>query len=108
VLYCLQEEKYYLIDFGDWRWEWAEFDIIHFLLFWAAAFKKERFLLVISSFLNGYNKRRTISVEKWQEMYPQAESYFDQRRQQFNKQELNSSRDEKINREKIFTADFGV
>ncbi|MCF7859106.1 MAG: hypothetical protein K9N07_07270 [Candidatus Cloacimonetes bacterium] len=101
VLYCLEEKKYYLIDFVDWRWEKAEFDLIHFLLFWAGALSELEFYVAMKEFLAGYNTLRSISAETWQELYPQVVQYFDGRREHFGKREKKGGGEETINRKML-------
>lgn len=106
VLYVCSEDKYYLIDFVDWRWEYPEFDIIHFLMFFTAFYDQKNYIKICEDYISGYRKLRDIDQSKWQNSFKKAESYFDNRRKKFDKREINSSPDVSVNREYLRSLDL--
>lgn len=103
VIFVPTEKKYYLIDFVDWRWELPEFDIIHFLLFWTAAYDNSCFRSITNDFIDGYRSIRHIDPENWTKCYYKAENYFNERRKLFRKKDLNNSLDLSPNKEYLQT-----
>ena len=101
VLYCPDEQKYYLIDFVDWRWEMAEYDVIHFLLFWAAALNESDYYKLTGKFYSGWKSIHKTSITDWDFSYQRAVKYFIERRKSYGKKEQNNGGDEMINRERI-------
>ncbi len=99
IIYDHRSEKYYLIDFVDWRWEYAEFDLIHFLLFWASVKPGTDFLKISQKYIQGYKEKREISSLRWKNIYPEVEEYFDKRRYFYNKNERIINRDISLNRQ---------
>ena len=98
IVYIEQSDRYYLLDFVDWRLEYAEYDLIHFLLFWAATKTNDEYIQIEQEFLNAYVTCRYIDYGRWQSLVPQVIKYFDERRQYYGKREKNMSSDSQVNR----------
>lgn len=98
IIFAERREKYLLIDFADWRWERAEFDVIHFLLFWGETKKKVEFRKICGEFLAGYMEKGKINKEIWQNLYKRAECCFCERRKRYNRKEKQPSLDKTENR----------
>ncbi len=98
IIYDSSDGKYYLVDFVDWRWEYAEFDLIHHLLFWASAKPNPEFLMIIQEFTRAYETMREINQKNWQSIYPEAVRYFYHRREIYGKQERFINPDISLNR----------
>jgi thiamine kinase-like enzyme len=101
IIISRENGRYYLIDFVDWRWEYPEFDIIHFLLFWASAKPAEQFSLIVEQFLSAYQRAASISTKRWNDLLPQVISFFDLRRRIYQKKEKNNNPDMEKNRQTL-------
>jgi Ser/Thr protein kinase RdoA (MazF antagonist) len=98
IVYVNQSDRYYLVDFVDWRLEYAEYDLIHFLLFWAAVKTHDEYIQIEQELLKAYAACRYIDFERWKKLVPQVIKYFDERRQYYGKIEKNMSSDNQVNR----------
>jgi len=99
IIYNKLNGRYYLIDFVDWRWEYPEFDLIHFLLFWAVVVTKDEFEDIQQTFLKGYKLRSEINIQRWGRLYPQVVHFFEQRRKLYGKSEKKLNPDRLTNRD---------
>jgi tRNA A-37 threonylcarbamoyl transferase component Bud32 len=97
--YLLADERYFLIDFSEWEYDFPESDLIHFLLFWASILNRKKFELCFLSFLSSYKKSGYINPVQWEMLIPIKTSEFDSRRMKFGKIESNADIIE--NREQI-------
>ncbi|MCF7913329.1 MAG: hypothetical protein K9M99_12430 [Candidatus Cloacimonetes bacterium] len=98
IIYVDSSDSYFFIDFVDWRLEYAEFDLIHFLLFWAAVKEKQHYIQLQNDFVTGYIAERCIDTERWRKLVPKVIEFFDQRRQHYGKYEKNICPDKHFNR----------
>jgi len=98
IIYDKLNGRYYLIDFVDWRWEYPEFDLIHFLLFWAEVVSKVEFDDIQQSFLKSYKLKGEINSQRWGRLYPQVVHFFEDRRKLYGKSEKKFNPDQKTNR----------
>jgi aminoglycoside phosphotransferase (APT) family kinase protein len=98
IIYDVENDRYYLIDFAEWDWQYPEYDLIHHLLFWAAASAQKDFSNIAETFLASYKAVNGIDASKWQQLFPQITQIFDDRRARYNKSEKTSGRDNEINR----------
>ena len=83
--YMYTSGKYYFIDFAESGFNYPEFDLIHFLLFWAEIADRETFKTISHDFLQGYLLKGQINHDKWQMIYNETVNKFDNRRKQFGK-----------------------
>lgn len=98
IIYDKINGRYYLIDFVDWRWEFPEFDLIHFLLFWAEVVSKDKFEDIQHTFLNSYKLKGEINTQRWGRLFPQVVHFFEQRRKLYGKSEKKFNPDQLTNR----------
>lgn len=82
-MYSLGE--YYFIDFAESGFNYPEFDLIHFLLFWAEIADSDAFKIIINSLIEGYSRKGKLVQSRWIELFPQIVQMFDDRRQMYNK-----------------------
>jgi len=97
-LFSPSQQKYFIIDFSDWRYEKKEFDLIHFLLFWASLLEFEKFSFNTTIFLNEYEKLNSIDKSAWKNITEEAIEIFDLRRNLHNKKEKKINKDLQKNR----------
>ena len=97
-LYSPKEDRYFIIDFSDWEYRGKEFDLIHFLLFWASLWKFEKFAKTTQTFLNEYNKLNSIDKSLWKDEVNNVILFFDKRREKYNKKEKKVNSDTENNR----------
>lgn len=97
--YILSNGKYYMIDFGEWEYNYPESDIIHFLLFWASIYDSKQFEKTFRQLTDYYLAYGNINPLEWEMSIPEIIEHFDNRRERFGKIELNP--DTYINRELI-------
>ncbi len=97
--YIFSDQKYYMIDFSDWKYAPPETDLIHFLLFWASIYDKVKFKKAFRKLIDFYTKEGTINPVEWEFFIPEVIKRFDNRRKKFEKIEKNP--DILINRETI-------
>lgn len=86
-LFSLDEQKYYMIDFSEWEYNFPEIDLIHFLLFWASILPYKQFYKASQNFINHYKKYLEIDIERWNNNLPKVIQMFDERRKKYNKSE---------------------
>lgn len=101
IIWSVHQDRYFLVDFGDWLWFYGEYDLIHFLLFWASAKCAGEFDLIADAYLKGYHAQRKINVHKWDSLYAETINNFDKRRANYNKKESVTNLDVKCNRDKL-------
>ncbi len=97
-MYSLGE--YYFIDFAESDFNYPEYDLIHFLLFWAEIAEAEAFKTIINNFIKGYKRKGKICKNKWTELFPQIVQMFDDRRLKYEKPNI-ISENTQINRKRI-------
>ena len=97
--YLFFRNKYYMLDFSEWEYNFPETDLIHFLLFWASIYDKEQFNKTFRKLINSYMAKATINPLEWELLIPEVTERFDNRRRKFGKIEKNP--DTKINRETL-------
>ena len=97
--FILSKEQYFMLDFSEWEYDLPEKDLIHFLLFWASIYDKNRFKETFRTTIDGYRNIRNINPLEWELLIPEVIERFDRRRRKFNKKEKNP--DLLINRELI-------
>lgn len=97
--YLFSRNKYYMLDFSEWEYNFPETDLIHFLLFWASIYDKEKFKQTFRKIINSYTIKATINPLEWELLIPEVIERFDNRRRKFGKIEKNP--DTIINREKL-------
>ena len=97
--YILSNGKYYMIDFGEWEYNFPETDIIHFLLFWASIYKAEKFNKIFRQLIDNYLPKGNLNPLEWELLIPEVMERFDNRREHYGKVELNP--DVNANREMI-------
>ncbi|MCK4956206.1 MAG: phosphotransferase [Candidatus Cloacimonetes bacterium] len=85
IIFQQKENQYYLIDFSDWQYEHKEFDLIHFMLFWASIYNEKTFEQAARNFLDEYDKILKISRDIWKEKVLEIIDIFDERRRRFNR-----------------------
>ena len=73
-------EKYYMLDFSNWKYDYPEIDLIHFLLFWASIYKTSQFEIIFREFISGYKKYAQINPLEWELLIPEITERFDSRR----------------------------
>lgn len=98
-IYDFGADRYYMLDFSEWEYNQKEFDLIHFLLFWAAIYDEEKFTKTAVSFLDSYNKLNNIETSVWNRMLPIIINMFDERRNKYRKKEKLKNVDQEANRE---------
>ncbi len=96
-LFC--EGKYFMIDFGEWEYDYPETDLIHFLLFWASIYSQAKFNIAFKKLMSAYLKKNTINPLEWEMLIPEMIAKFDNRRNRYGKLEVNP--DLAFNRERI-------
>lgn len=101
-IYSEKLEKYYMLDFSEWEYDYPEADLIHFLLFWASIYSFERFEIIFNQFKNAYRMNLPINPIEWEMLLPEIVHQFDTRRHKYNKHQNPISKDVKANR-KILT-----
>lgn len=97
-IYDFEADRYYMLDFSEWEYNEKEFDLIHFLLFWAAIYNEEKFKQTASSFIKSYDKLDKINVLVWIRLLPEIINMFDERRNRFRKKEKLRNIDQEANR----------
>ena len=98
-IYDFKADRYFMLDFSEWEFNNKEFDLIHFLLFWAAIYDEEKFELTASSFIESYDKLDKINISVWNRLLPEIIIMFDERRNRFRKKEKLKNIDQEANRE---------
>ncbi|HPR18480.1 MAG TPA: hypothetical protein PLD62_09570 [Candidatus Cloacimonadota bacterium] len=91
------DHQYYLLDFSEWRYDFPETDLIHFLLYWASLYRRGKFNIAFRSLMSRYLKQGVINPLEWEMQLSQVIERFDAGRQQFGKWE--DSSDVNSNRE---------
>jgi len=94
-----KDDKYYMLDFSEWEYDYPEADLIHFMLFWASIYPFNRFELILNQFKNAYNLSLQINPIEWEMLLPEIEIAFDTRRKKYNKSQNPLSKDVNANRE---------
>ncbi|MCD4817384.1 MAG: hypothetical protein K8S23_01685 [Candidatus Cloacimonetes bacterium] len=94
-----KEQKYYMLDFSEWEYDYPESDLIHFLLFWASIYPFEKFQKIFNQFKNAYRTSLPINPIAWEIFLPEIISAFDGRRRKYNKSQNPLSKDVMANRE---------
>jgi tRNA A-37 threonylcarbamoyl transferase component Bud32 len=87
--YIFSQQKYYMIDFGEWEYNLPETDLIHFLLFWASIYEADKFKTAFRQLLDKYLLQGNINPLEWEMMIPEMIERFDSRRQRYGKIENN-------------------
>ena len=100
-LYSIEKNRYFIIDFSDWQYADKEFDLIHFLLFWASLWRYERFYQVAKIFLTEYENYAVIKKSNWKTNVINVINIFDNRRQFHKKKEKTINNDTEKNREML-------
>ena len=97
--YILSNGNYFMIDFGEWEYDYPESDIIHFLLFWASIYDSSQFEKAYRQLIDQYLTYGNINPLEWEMSIPEIIERFDSRRQHFGKIEQNP--DTYLNRDLI-------
>lgn len=97
--YLFSKGRYYFIDFDEWRYQKPEFDLIHFLLFWASIYSRPKFEIAYKKFISSYMQKGSINPLEWELMIPEVIDIFDNRRIKYGKLEYNT--DVSLNRERL-------
>lgn len=97
--YLFAKGKYFMIDFGEWKYDTPESELIHFLLFWASIYNKSKFNIAFDKLMSSYLGKGSINPLEWEIQIPIMIEKFDRRREKYGKSEFNI--DVKINRERI-------
>ncbi|MDO9577812.1 MAG: phosphotransferase [Candidatus Cloacimonadales bacterium] len=87
--YILSNGKYFMIDFGEWEYNYPESDIIHFLLYWASIYDSVQFEKAFRQLTDFYLAYGNINPMEWEMSIPEIIENFDNRRERFGKIELN-------------------
>ena len=82
------DDKYFMIDFSDWIYDFPEKDVIRFFLFWASVFSQNRLNESIKTFLKVYQQKSTLEKTIWISSFQSIENEFDERRKKFHKKEI--------------------
>jgi tRNA A-37 threonylcarbamoyl transferase component Bud32 len=82
------DDKYFMIDFSDWIYDFPEKDVIRFFLFWASIFSQNRLNESIKTFLKVYQQKSTLEKTIWISSFQSIENEFDERRKKFHKKEI--------------------
>lgn len=99
ILYDEINKRYYLIDFSEWKREKREYDLIHFLLFWASIYSQDKFRKSALAFIESYQILAPIDEKIWKSMLPKVIETFDERRKKFNRAKAFPKAEVGINRE---------
>ncbi|MCF7794146.1 MAG: phosphotransferase [Candidatus Cloacimonetes bacterium] len=97
--YLFKNGKYFMIDFGEWKYDRPEIDLIHFLLFWASIYNKRKFDIAFKKLMQSYLKSGDINPLEWEMLIPEVIEHFDSRRERYGKIEINADVNE--NRERL-------
>ena len=73
------------IDFSDWQFQPKEYDLVRFLLFWAAIFPYDKFQEKATMFFDSYNQLFAIDYSLIQKFLHPAIVEFDTRRKKYNR-----------------------
>jgi len=92
------QNRFYLIDFSDCRFDYPERDITHLLLFWAAEMPESSFIPMATGFIDTYRQLIPLSALRWQKCLLQSISAFDSRRLKYNKHGKNPIETQTANR----------
>ena len=94
-------DNYYMLDFSEWEYDFAEADIIHFLLFFASLQSTEKFDNTFKTFMKSYRLLAPVNPIQWDILVAEQISRFDSRRLKYNKKDPNEHPDLKQNRQLI-------
>ncbi|MBN1949464.1 MAG: phosphotransferase [Candidatus Cloacimonetes bacterium] len=97
-LFCEKDGRYYLVDFSEWKYDYPEADLIHFLLFWASLYPAGKFSSIFQEFLTEYRSHLPVNPIEWEILVPEMIFKFDSRRSQYFKSERTQNPDVQLNR----------
>ena len=104
--YLFADKKYYMLDFSDWKYDFPETDLTHFLLFWASIYDAKKFHQIFHDFIKAYKSEMQINPLEWEMLLPEVIKKFDIRRVRFDKKERTTNPDVKRNREILSEISF--
>ena len=99
IIFSNKFQRYFLIDFSEYKNGDISFDLAHFLLFWAEIYNEYEFKDISSKFIDSYLQLQDIKKELWIDAIDKAIRYFDLRRKNYNKKERLKGGFTKENRE---------
>ncbi len=105
--YLFDGKNYFIIDFENIVMDFAETDIIHFLLFWAHILEFEEFQKCVQNFLLGYCLKNSIDIIRWSQLFSSILHRFNDRRKTFNKTENKNNKCLNKNLECLKNYNFG-
>jgi hypothetical protein len=97
-LYLPEQNRYIMLDFAEWRYDFPESDLIHFLLFFASIYSRREFTLAARSFLDAYRAKLPVNPIQWGMMLEEEIERFDSRRRFYGKSEAQKNPDVQDNR----------
>lgn len=85
--YLIEETtgKYFMLDFSESNYSYAEHDLINFLLFWAAILEPDHFERAMQDFLTGYHAQKLLNRHSQPELFTKWIKAFDDRRRKYCK-----------------------
>ena len=95
-------DRYFFIDFSDWKVDYPESDLVNFLLFLASMQNIKKFQKFCKTFLKTYILYLPINHLLFSSLIPQKIVIFDQRRVKYGKIEKNLKSKQEINRKYLF------
>ncbi|MCD6182256.1 MAG: phosphotransferase [Candidatus Cloacimonetes bacterium] len=102
-LFSPGKNRYFMLDFAEWRYDFPESDIIHFLLFFASIYSHRHFCEIFRQLITAYRQTMPINPIEWDILLPEIIQRFDTRRALFGKREQQKNPDVLHNRDFMYS-----